>query len=496
MFGITKRTFEILFATFPCQLSTAFSIFAHMLQNFIASRIRDQLPFEPNEQQVLLLDVLGEFLMSTDKEKIFLLRGYAGTGKTSVVSALVRALNELKQKTMLLAPTGRAAKVIAGYSGYPAFTIHKRIYRQKSMSEFKFQLADNLYNHTLFIVDEASMISNTGSDTAFGSGRLLDDLIEFVYSGEGCSLLLLGDTAQLPPVLQPHSPALEKDKLIGYGLHLHEFTLTHVVRQALESGILHNATRLRNMLTAEETTEFPEFELDGYDDICKLNGMELIDEIQRSYNGVGVEDTIVITRSNKRANMYNNGIRARVMMKDTELTNGDLLMVTRNNYFWNKPYKEIDFIANGDILEVIRVRKFREMYGFRFADLTLRSLDYDWEIDARIWLDALQSESPAAMNEMTNKLFQAVAEDYPEITTKKELYKKIFENEFYNALQVKFAYAVTCHKAQGGQWRKVFIDPGQVNDDQLNSDFYRWLYTALTRATETVFLVNFPQKKL
>jgi len=467
-----------------------------MLQNFIASRIQAQLPFEPTEQQTQLIEQLGAFLMSSDNEKVFLLRGYAGTGKTSVVSALVRALNELKQKTVLLAPTGRAAKVISGYSGFPAFTIHKKIYRQKSMSEFRFQLADNLHAHTLFIVDEASMISNTGTETTFGSGRLLDDLIQFVYGGEGCSLLLLGDTAQLPPVLQPHSPALEPDKLLGYGLNLQQFTLTHVVRQALESGILHNATLLRQQLIEEKTDKFPHFELEGFSDICKLNGTELLDEIQRSYDGVGVEDTIVVTRSNKRANIYNNGIRARVMMKEDELSSGDLLMITRNNYFWNKPYKEIDFIANGDILQVTRVRKYYEIYGFRFVDLSLRSLDYDWEIDARIWLDALQSESPAAMNEMTNKLFQAVAEDYPEITTKKLLYKKILENEFYNALQVKFAYAVTCHKAQGGQWKKVFIDPGQITDEQLNSDFYRWLYTALTRATEMVFLVNFPQKKL
>jgi len=463
-----------------------------MLQNFIASSIRAQLPFEPNEQQVNLLDELGIFLMSTDKEKLFLLKGYAGTGKTSVISALVRALNELKQKTVLLAPTGRAAKVISGYSGYPAFTIHKKIYRQKSMSDFRFQLADNLTTHTLFIVDEASMISNSGAETTFGTGRLLDDLIHFVYGAEGCSLLLLGDTAQLPPVMQPISPALEKENLSGYGLKVTEFTLTHVVRQALESGILHNATFLRQQITEELTTEFPTFNLTGFNDIRKLNGAELIDEIQKAYDGVGVEDTIVVTRSNKRANIYNNGIRGRVMMKEDELTNGDLLMVTRNNYYWNKPYKEIDFIANGDILQIVRVKKHHDIYGFRFVDLTLRSLDLDWEIDALIWLDSLQSDSPAQMNEMTNRLFEAVGEDYPEITTKREMFKKIFENEYYNALQVKFAYAVTCHKAQGGQWKKVFIDPGQVAEDQINSDFYRWLYTAVTRATETVFLVNFP----
>lgn len=463
-----------------------------MLQNFIATSIRAELPFEPTEQQSILLEALGGFLMSTDPEKIFLLRGYAGTGKTSVVSALVRAMNALQQKTMLLAPTGRAAKVIAGYSGFPAFTIHKKIYRQKSMAEFRFQLSDNLFQHTLFIVDEASMISNTGGDTEFGSGRLLDDLIEFVYSGEGCSLLLLGDTAQLPPVMQPHSPALEKDKLAGYGLKVHEFTLTHVVRQALESGILHNATHLREMLIEDKTAIFPHFDTEGFTDIRYLNGMDLIDEIQRAYNGVGVEDTIVVTRSNKRANMYNNGIRNRVLMKEDELTNGDLLMVTKNNYFWNKPYKEIDFIANGDILEVVRVKKSRTIYGSRFVDLTLRSLDYDWEIDAFVWLDLLQSDSPAHANQLHQELFQVIAEDYPEITQRRMLVKKIYENEYFNALQVKFAYAVTCHKAQGGQWKKVFIDPGQVSDEQVNSDFYRWMYTALTRASENVFLVNFP----
>lgn len=463
-----------------------------MLQNFIAHRIKDQLPFEPTEQQSLLLEVLGQFMMSTDAEKVFLLRGYAGTGKTSVISALVRALNELKQKTILLAPTGRAAKVIAGYSGFSAFTIHKKIYRQKSMAEFRFQLADNLNTHTLFIVDEASMISNSGTETAFGSGRLLDDLIEFVYAGEGCSLLLLGDTAQLPPVMQPNSPALEKPNLESYGLKVTEFSLTHVVRQALESGILMNATAIRQQLLEEKTNQFPTFRLSGFADIRKLNGMELIDEIQRSYDGVGLEETIVVTRSNKRANMYNNGIRSRVMMKDEEITNGDYLMVTRNNYFWNKPYKEIDFIANGDILEIMRVKKFYTIYGFRFVDLTLRSLDYDWEIDARIWLDSIQSESPSAMNELSAKLFELITEDYPEITNRREMVKKVMENEFYNALQVKFSYAVTCHKAQGGQWKKVFVDPDQLTEEQMNSDFFRWTYTAITRATETVYLVNFP----
>lgn len=461
-----------------------------MLENFIASKILAELHFTPTEQQNQLISSLGHFLMSTENEKVFLLRGFAGTGKTTIISALVRAMNGLQQKSVLLAPTGRAAKVIAGYSGFPAFTIHKKIYRQKSMGDFQFQLSDNLYQHTLFIVDEASMISNIGTDSTFGSGRLLDDLIQYVYGGQGCSLLLLGDTAQLPPVGQPHSPALEIDKLAGYGLKVYDFLLTHVVRQALESGILYNATQLREQLADERTNEFPIFEVENFTDIKHLNGNELIDEIERAYNGVGMEDTIVVTRSNKRANMYNNGIRNRVLMKEDELTNGDLLMVTKNNYFWNKAYKEIDFIANGDILEVIRIRKHKDIYDCRFVDLTLRSLDYGWEIDCQVWLDLLQSESPSQTNTLHQKLFQAVAEDYPEIGNRRQLVKKIYENEFFNALQVKFAYAVTCHKAQGGQWKKVFIDPGIVAEEQINTDFYRWIYTALTRSTETAFLIN------
>lgn len=465
-----------------------------MLHNFITLKIKEELPFDPTIQQDELLNLLGIFVTDTKPEKVFLLKGYAGTGKTSVVSALVRALNKLKQKSVLLAPTGRAAKVISGYSGFPAYTIHKKIYRQKALGEFSFQLADNLDTHTIFIVDEASMISNSGGDSSFGSGRLLDDLIKFVYSGEGCSLLLLGDTAQLPPVMQPQSPALEKKNLEGYGLNVTDFSLTQVVRQALESGILQNATNIRHLLSEEKVNVFPQFNLEGYSDIRKLNGMDLIDEIQRSYNEVGVEDTIVVTRTNKRANLYNNGIRSRVLMKEDEISNGDLLMVTKNNYYWNKPYKEIDFIANGDILEIVRIRKYNEIYGFRFADLTLKSLDFGWEIDAKIWIDSINTDSPVQQNELQQKLFDTIAEDYPEIRNKRMLIKEIYNNQYFNAMQVKFAYAVTCHKAQGGQWKKVFIDPGQVNDDRLNSDFYRWLYTALTRATESVYLVNFPDK--
>lgn len=465
-----------------------------MLSDFISQKIREEFGFNPTEQQSVLIEKLSIFIMSNDTHKAFLLKGYAGTGKTSIVSALVRALNSLEQKTVLLAPTGRAAKVLSGYSGFPAFTIHKKIYRQKSIVDFRFQLTDNLHKNTLFIVDEASMISDSGSDTAFGSGRLLDDLVKFVYSGDGCSLLLLGDTAQLPPVKQTQSPALEVKQLKSYGLNVQELVLTSVVRQALESGILYHATNLRMHLAQETTFEHPRFKLNGFTDIARLSGMELTDTVNSAYSGVGVEDTIVVTRSNKRANLYNEGIRSQVLMKEEQLSNGDLLMVTRNNYFWNKPYPEIDFIANGDVLEVIRIRKYREMYGFHFADLTLRSLDFGWEIDARVWLDGLRSKNPAQMNEMAKQLFDAVAEDYPEITNRRQLARKVFENEYFNSLQVKFAYAVTCHKAQGGQWKKVFIDHGYLPKNQINAEYYRWLYTALTRATEQVYLVNFPNE--
>ena len=420
-----------------------------MLIDYIQQQIRKEFSYEPTEQQIQLIGRLAEFLMDKTQGKLFVLKGYAGTGKTTIVSALVRAMHNLKQKTVLLAPTGRAAKVLSGYSGYPAFTIHKKIYRQKAMGEATFQLADNLHTDTLFIVDEASMISNIGNDSIFGSGYLLDDLIKYAYNGVNCSILLLGDTAQLPPVFQEYSPALDKNKLKSYGLKVSTFTLTEVVRQAMESGILLNATCLRQALEENNTSVMPRFQLGELKDIQALNGMDLVDEVQQAYSGVGLEDTIVITRSNKMANIYNNGIRARVMMKEEEISNGDLLMITRNNYFWNKSYKEIDFIANGDVVEVIRINGFVEMYGFRFIDMTLRSLDFQWEIDARVWLESLQSENPKQMADLSQDLFKLVSEDYQYIGNKRERMTQLFNNEYLNALQVKFSYAVTCHKAQG-----------------------------------------------
>jgi exodeoxyribonuclease V len=465
-----------------------------MIEQFLAKQILAAFPHTPTEQQDALIVSVSQFLHAGIEEKAFVLKGYAGTGKTSVVAAMVRALTRLNQKTVLLAPTGRAAKVLSSYAGFPAFTIHKKIYRQQAMGVEKFSLADNLMSDTLFIVDEASMISNTGGDSEFGSGFLLDDLIRFVYNGRNCFLMLLGDIAQLPPVMQEDSPALDRLKLESFGLLVTEFQLTQVVRQALQSGILYNATLLRKALEDKLTTHLPKLHLTGFSDIKALGGMELVDEVSRSYAGVGVEDTIIITRSNKMANIYNKGIRASVMMLEDEIANGDLLMVTRNNYFWNKPYPEIDFVANGDILQVRRVGKHSEMYGFRFVELTLESLDFGWEMDARVWIESIYSESPAQQNELSKKLFEAVAEDYADITNKRERLRQMFENPYLNALQLKFAYAVTCHKAQGGQWKKVFVDMNMRPDAEVDRNYYRWLYTALTRASDQVYLVNYPEK--
>lgn len=468
-----------------------FSYLCCMLTDFLVSKILMELPFEPTDQQAMLIKELAKFLALSNEEKAFLLKGYAGTGKTTVMGALVRALNRLQQKTVLLAPTGRAAKVFSTYSGFPAMTIHKKIYRQKSASEMVFKITDNLHTDTLFVVDEASMISNSGFDTDFGTGNLLDDLIHYVYAGSGCALLLMGDTAQLPPVMQEGSPALDKIVLEGYGLQVSDFILTKVVRQAMESGILYNATLLRQALTDELTSHLPRLKLSPFSDIVALEGIDLVDKVQQSYDGVGATDTIIITRSNKRAVYFNNGIRARVMQKEDELSNGDLLMITRNNYFWNRPYKEIDFIANGDIVEVTRIRKHREMYGCRFVDLSLHSLDAGWELDALVLLDTLQAETPAQMKDLNDKLFTAIEEDYIEIGSRRERYRKMQENEYLNALQIKFAYSVTCHKAQGGQWKKVFIDMSLMPEMVIDRNYYRWLYTALTRASETVYLVNY-----
>ena len=462
-----------------------------MLTDFLSDKIRQQLPFEPTEEQTQLINELSLFLLSKEKDSLFLLKGYAGTGKTSIIGSLIKVLNEVQSKTMLMAPTGRAAKVFTSYANHPATTVHKKIYRQKSASDFHFEPAINLHKHTLFIVDEASMISNTQSGSSiFGSGRLLDDLIHFVYNGEGCRLLLMGDDAQLPPVGQQGSPALEKGVLEAYGFTVHNFSLSKVVRQSEASGILFNATAIRNEMTQWNPTQKPTLTISNFSDIKRIKGDELIDALIATYNNTGISNSLVITRSNKSALLYNRGIRNQVLQKEEELSSGDLLMVNKNNYFWSKNYENLEFIANGDSFEVVRIKKQHELYDLHFADVSLRFLDYDMEIDARILMESLYAETPADIENLNRKLFEKVSEDYMDIGNKKDRMKKIMADEYYNALQVKFGYAVTCHKAQGGQWDTVFIDQGYL-PEILNSDYLNWLYTAITRAVAKVYLVNF-----
>jgi exodeoxyribonuclease-5 len=461
-----------------------------MIYKFLSSKIKNNFSYPPTTEQDLLINALSEFIVS-GKETIFLLKGYAGTGKTTVISSLVKTLDELKQPVMLMAPTGRAAKVLSAYSGKPAYTIHKKIYRQRTGGELYgiFNLNVNLSKHTLFIVDEASMINNQGMESNFGSGKLLDDLIEYVYGGDGCRLILIGDTAQLPPVGQTVSPALDKNILEMYGFEVNEFSLSQVMRQAEESGILFNASQLRELLRENSIGSFPKINVD-FPDIHKITGEELIETLSSSYQKDGTEETIVITRSNKSANLYNNGIRNRILYREEEISSGDMLMIVKNNYFWTKSNEKLDFIANGDIAEIIKIRKKQEMYGFRFAEVTLFFPDYDLELDTKIILDTLQSASPSLSYEENNRLFMEVQEDYADITNKRNRILKMREDPYLNALQVKFAYAVTAHKAQGGQWANVFIDQGYIVPEMINNEYLRWLYTAFTRATHNLYLVN------
>ena len=498
-----------------------------MINSFVASKIRDNFGFAPTEEQSAAIDLMGEFLSSREGMELFLLRGYAGTGKTSLVGALVKTLVQLSQPVVLMAPTGRAAKVFSSYAGQPAYTIHKRIYRQRSITDTEtFSLNVNLSKHTLFIVDEASMISNEGlSSSTFGTGRLLDDLIQFVYSGEGCRLMLLGDTAQLPPVGEEESPALMPSLLESYGLRVYEKTLTQVMRQLSESGILYNATAIRCQLMkmmvesgkfvqasppVDDNFQFSIFNFQ-FPDVSHVTGADLIDSLESSYSRWGADDCMIICRSNKRANIYNLGIRNRILYREEELCSGDRIMIVKNNYYWVEqelraemaqmkeqglsgiPALPLSFIANGDIAVVRRVRRTREMYGFRFADVLLRFPDYDdYELEATVLLDTLQSESPSLTREESERLFPSVMADYAHLTPKKERYEQLRLDPHFNALQIKYAYAVTCHKAQGGQWGCIYLDQGYLPPDLSPIDHHRWLYTAFTRATEQVYLVNFP----
>ena len=473
-----------------------------MINRYLASQIKTNFPFHPTVEQEISIEKLSEFILSPNDRAVFVLCGYAGTGKTTLVSALVRTLAELERKCVLLAPTGRAAKVFASYSDKSAFTIHKWIYRQKSIvNSTCFTLSENRSKNTLFIVDEASMIANGGM-SGFGSGALLDDLVEFVYSGEGCRLLLLGDTAQLPPVGEELSPALSADYLRSMYLSVTRIELTQVMRQSEDSGILSNATMLRKIIASGDTYDQPRISLKGFPDISIVTGENLIESIETEFGNSGIEETIILCRSNKRANIYNDGIRRRILYREDELNRGDLLMIVKNNYYWREQLgkvdkqllEKIDFIANGDIAEIIRVGGTEEMYGFRFADVTLSFPDYDCEMEVKIILDTLTSESPSLTKDENERLFAAVWEDYSEIRSKRKRMEKLREDPYYNALQVKYGYAVTCHKAQGGQWKSVFLDQGFISPDGLGTDYYRWLYTAFTRASEKLYLVNWPEK--
>ena len=464
-----------------------------MLEQFIKNRIVANLSFTPNEGQDKLLDKLSQFVVSPVHRKAFILLGYAGTGKTSITGALVKAYQELQQKIVLLAPTGRAAKVISRYAHAPAYTIHKYIYRQKQLGEEVFTLNDNLHKNTLFVVDEASMISGQKDNMTFGSGIVLDDLVKYVYSGEGCSLLLLGDDAQLPPVGSSVSPALQEDYMQKYSLEVSCSVLTEVARQALDSGILANASRVRPVALGEVALPNSTWDILKEATDCEyITGSEVAENLEHSYNEVGAEEVMLLTRTNKRTNIYNQGIRARILWREEEIEIGDRLMVSKNNYFWTEKYEGLPFLANGDILEIIRLRNIREIYGFRFADAQLRSVDYDWEIDAVVWLDTLYSDSPEVNHRLHRELFERIAEDYPELVhSRKKLVETIYQSPYYNALQMRFAYAVTGHKSQGGQWKHVYVDAYKGGElCETEEGYYRWLYTAITRASERIYFIK------
>jgi len=467
-----------------------------MLSDFLFSRLLANLEYEPTAGQNELLKHLSEYIMNPSPEHVFLIKGYAGTGKTTIVNTLVHTLSEIKQKSVLLAPTGRAAKVLSGYSNVQAFTIHKKIYRQKSGKDGlgDFALDRNLHKSTFFLVDEASMIGDKVLDNnIFGSGDLLRDLITYVHSGTNCFLVLIGDTAQLPPVGLDISPALDKKHLERMGLQVSEYFLSDIVRQALDSGILENATRIRQQISDSDISK-PNISTVGFPDIIPISGSDILEAIESCYSKYGESETIVISRTNKRANRFNAGIRGQILWKEEEISQGDLLMVVKNNYFWISPENNLDFIANGDIARLEKIYRYETLYDFKYADVRISLIDYNnFEVEAKILIDTLSIETASLSSEQQRELFEKVILDYEEIGTRKEKVKKVRENPNFNALQVKFAYAVTCHKAQGGQWKAVFIDLGFFKEEMLNIEYLRWLYTAFTRATERLYLVNFPE---
>ena len=534
------------------KLQKTFYVIALKIQEFIDEVVRE-FGFTPTHDQLNALETFACFLADREQNCVMVMRGSAGTGKTSLAGAMVRTFTRLGQKLLLMAPTGRAAKVFAMNSGHTAFTIHRKIYREKSYSGIggQFNLNDNMHKNTLFMIDEASMIGRGGGMTSdFGTGDLLSDLVQFVYNGQNCRMLLVGDCAQLPPVGEEEAPALHAEVLEAMGLKVYECDLREVLRQSQDSGILVNATYIRSLtpgpsprrgeillqsdsglidsnmgesrlnsslsprrgeilLQSDSGLDFSEFSCDnllkvglprirfkGFADIVMVPGDELVERISSSYADVGMDETMVVTRSNKRANVYNQGIRATVLDREDELCTGDLLMVVKNKYL-DKPqgdHGQLAFIANGDRVKVQRVRNIRELFGFRFADVWLQFPDYDdFEMQQTVILDTLTTEAPALTHEQQEQLYEAVMEDYADIPLKRDRMAKLKQDEYFNALQIKYAYAVTCHKAQGGQWAHVYLDQGYMTDDMLTPDYIHWLYTAFTRATEKLFLVNWPK---
>lgn len=460
--------------------------------------LRTSFPFEPTQDQARLFAKLDEFIADTVSEKsVFLLKGFAGTGKTTVVTSLVKILRTFGYKYVLLAPTGRAAKVMASYSGRKAFTIHKKIYRQTAnpYSEgLSFTRMPNKADKTFYIVDESSMISD---DSGFGQNGLLQDLMGYVFENKSNKLLLIGDTAQLPPVNQTLSPALNADYLrSNFRCQVHELELRQVMRQAEASGILMNATQLRNQLQGDK----PDIKLHtkGWRDIYRMTGEKLEDGLRYAYDKFGVENSIVICRSNKSANLYNQHIRRQIFFSEDEIGVGDYLMIVRNNYFWLPKESNIGFMANGDFVEITKIIRYEDMYDMRFADVRVRFVDYpeEEELEVKIMLDTLYTDAPALPTDQNKKLYDAVLQDYADIKNKRERSKEMKQNPYLNALQVKFAYALTCHKAQGGQWKAVFVDQGFLKDDMVNEEFARWLYTALTRSSDELYLLNFSKQLL
>lgn len=455
-------------------------------------------PHHPTKDQVDLLQPLAAFLLDKYNNSIFVINGYAGTGKTSIISALVKIIGKFYLKSVLLAPTGRSAKVMGNYSGKQAFTIHKKIYRIITTSEGNVRLAmnHNMHKDTVFIVDEASMINDNASSpgkSIFSNQNLLTDLVEYVHNSQNCKLILLGDMAQLPPVKAELSPALNKQYLqsrFSYDIDYHE--LKEVVRQAKNSGILYNATRLRNILDKEKI-DTPQFELHDFDDIINIDGTQLEEELNTAFSGSEKEGTLIICRSNKRANVFNQEIRKRILFQEGEIQAGDYMMVVRNNYFWLEDNSQAGFIANGDIIEILKISGYKDLYGLRFAEVTIRLVDYPNEndLDVIIMLDTIMSEKPALTYEENRAFFEEVLQDFSDIKNRKKQIENVKNNPYFNALQVKFAYALTCHKSQGGQWESVFVDQGFLSKEMINREYIRWLYTAFTRATKKLFLVNF-----